>query len=145
MEGGLCQSNPCVNNGICYDGIGNFICGCKPGWKGQTCDTESKFTHRYIHGLQMPGEQIAFTARPKIKSQSQIYRYGRSIFCLPHVPKISGFFDLCLHWVSVVRASTHVKLLQLYCKVKSSKGQIISKWFFGVFDFLQKTNENKST
>ena len=25
-----------------------------------------------------------------------------------------------------------------------SKGQIISKWFFGVFDFLQKTNENKS-
>ena len=48
--------------------------------------------------------QIAFTARPKIKSQSQIYRYGRSIFCLPHRPKISGFFDLCLHWVSVVRA-----------------------------------------
>ena len=26
-----------------------------------------------------------------------------------------------------------------------TKGQIISKWFFGVFDFLQKTNENKST
>ena len=27
----------------------------------------------------------------------------------------------------------------------SAKGRIISKWFFGVFDFLQKTNENKST
>ena len=25
------------------------------------------------------------------------------------------------------------------------KGQLISKWFFGVVDFLQKTNENKST
>ena len=25
------------------------------------------------------------------------------------------------------------------------KGQIISKWFFGVFDFLQKTNQNKLT
>ena len=25
-----------------------------------------------------------------------------------------------------------------------TKGQIISKWFFGAFDFLQKTNENKS-
>ena len=25
------------------------------------------------------------------------------------------------------------------------KGQIISKWFFDVFDFLQKTNENKLT
>ena len=28
---------------------------------------------------------------------------GQSIFCLPHRPKISGFFDLCIHWVSVVR------------------------------------------
>ena len=27
----------------------------------------------------------------------------------------------------------------------SSKGQLISKWFFGVVDFLQKTNINKST
>ena len=54
-------------------------------------------------GLRTPGEEIAFTARPKIKSQSQIFRYGRSIFCLPHRPKISDLFDLCLHWVSVVR------------------------------------------
>ena len=27
----------------------------------------------------------------------------------------------------------------------STKGQLISKSFFGVVDFLQKTNENKST
>ena len=51
------------------------------------------------HGLWTPGEEIAFTARPKIESQSQIVRYGRSIFCLPHRPKFS---DLCLHRVSVV-------------------------------------------
>ena len=49
------------------------------------------------HGLQTPGEEIIFTAQPKIKSQSQIFRYGRIIFCLPHSPKISDFFDLCLH------------------------------------------------
>ena len=48
----------------------------------------------------MPSEEIAFTAWPKINSQSQIFMYGRSIFCLPHQPK---FFDLCLHWVLVVR------------------------------------------
>ena len=24
----------------------------------------------------------------------------------------------------------------------TNKGQLISKWFFGVFNFLQKTNEN---
>ena len=68
------------------------------------------------HGLQAPGEEIAFTARRKIKSQSQIFRYVQSIFCLPHRPKISDFFDLCLHWVSVVRATTAV-----YCQNRSSK------------------------
>ena len=62
-----------------------------------------KYKHDNIsdHGLRTPREEIAFTARPKI--HSQIFRYGRSIFCLPHRPKFSDFFDLCLHWVSVVR------------------------------------------
>ena len=55
----------------------------------------------------MPGEEIAFTARPKINSHSQMFRYGRSIFCLPHRPKFSDFFGLCLHWVSVVRGTEH--------------------------------------
>ena len=43
------------------------------------------------HGLQTLGEEIAFTARPKIHSHSQIFRYGRGIFCLP---QFSDFFDL---------------------------------------------------
>ena len=54
------------------------------------------------HGLRTPRKEIAFTARPKIQSQSQIFRYGQSIFCLPHRPNLSDIFDLCLHWVSVV-------------------------------------------
>ena len=57
----------------------------------------------FTHGLRTPGEEIAFTARPKIQSQSQIFRYDQSIFCLPHRPTFSDIFDLCLHWVSVVR------------------------------------------
>ena len=57
------------------------------------------------HGLRTPREEIAFTERPKIQSQSQSFRYGQSIFCLPHQPNFSGIFDLCLHWVSIVRAS----------------------------------------
>ena len=44
-----------------------------------------------------------FTAQPKINSHSQIFRYGPSIFCLPDRPNFSEIFDLCLHWVSVVR------------------------------------------
>ena len=61
------------------------------------------FLHSAVHGLRTPREDIAFTARPKIQSQSQIFRYGGSIFCLPHQPNFSDIFDLCLHWVSVVR------------------------------------------
>ena len=57
------------------------------------CICRSKFlTHALTHGLQIPGEEIDFTAWPKIKSQSQSFRYCRSIFCLPHRPKISDFF-----------------------------------------------------
>ena len=66
--------------------------GCRPG-----------ILNIHNHGLRTPSEEIAFTARPKIHSQSQIFGYGWSIFCLPHRPKFSDFFDLCLHWVSVVR------------------------------------------
>ena len=70
----------------------------------------------YDHRLRTPGEEIAFTARPKINSQSQIFRYGQSIFCLPHEPKFSDLFDLCLHWVSVVRDSQHRDCLTKYKK-----------------------------
>ena len=50
----------------------------------------------------------AFTARPKIHSHSQIFRYGGSIFCLPHRPIFSDILDLCLHWVSVVRGLSKI-------------------------------------
>ena len=72
----------------------------------------------YTHGLLTPIEEIAFTAQPKIHSHSHIFRYGQS--CLPHQPKFSDFFDLCLHWVSVVLGSSHTVLL-------SQKGCVFGK------------------
>ena len=33
----------------------------------------------------------------------EIKLYGQSIFCPPHRPNFSDIFDICLHWVSVVR------------------------------------------
>jgi hypothetical protein len=60
------------------------------------------------HGLRTPREEIAFTARPRIHSHSQIFRYGGSIFCLPHRPNFSDIFDLWLHWVSVVRGNSYI-------------------------------------
>ena len=60
-----------------------------------------------MHGLRTPGEEMVFTARSKINPHSQIFRYSRSIFCMPHRTKISDFFYSCLHWVSVVRVWHH--------------------------------------
>ena len=63
-------------------------------------ETALGFFFSPVHGLRTPREEIAFTA---LQSQSQNFRYGRSIVCLPHQPNFSDIFDLCLHWVSVVR------------------------------------------
>ena len=60
-----------------------------------------------IHGLRTSREEIAFAARLKIYSHSQIFRYGRSIFCLPDRPGFSDIFDLCHHRVSVVRDTAY--------------------------------------
>ena len=72
-----------------------------------------KFLLVCTHGLRTPREGIAFTARPKIESQSQIFRYGRRIFRLPHQHKFSNLFCLCLYWVSVVRV-LHYMPIHLY-------------------------------
>ena len=58
-------------------------------------------THSVAHRLQTAREEIAFTSQPKIHSQS--HKHDGSLFCLPHRPKFSDIFDLCLHWVSVFR------------------------------------------
>ena len=59
--------------------------------------TRGRWKFSLVHKLRTPGEEIAFTAR--LNSHSQIFRYDRSRFCLPHRPKFSDFLDLCLHWV----------------------------------------------
>ena len=71
-----------------------------------------KITHDSAHG---PPEEIAFPVQPKIHSHSQIFRYGQSIFCLPHRPNFSDIFDLCPHWVSVVCDSAQCNVK---CKVQ---------------------------
>ena len=70
-----------------------------------------KKNNEQIHGLRTPREEIAFTARPKIHSHSQIFRYSRNIFCLPHWPNFSDIFDLCLHRVSVAHEKRQLRNL----------------------------------
>ena len=68
------------------------------------------------HGLRTSREEIAFTARPEIHSHSQIFRYGQSMFCLPHWPNFSDIIDLCFHWLSVVRV--HIMILSYDKKIQ---------------------------
>ena len=103
------------------------------------------------HGLRTPREGIAFTARPKIQSQSQIFRYGWSIFCLPHRPNFSDIFNLCLHWMSIVRArdcNIHTSLsYPLFKRSQDRKGYLLyiatkhkkkgTKWWSAIISFGQ--------
>ena len=34
-----CSSNPCMNNGVCADGIDTFSCTCAAGYEGEDCST----------------------------------------------------------------------------------------------------------
>ena len=79
------------------------------GWMPRICKNFEIIRTIYSssYGLRTPCEEIVFTARPKINSHSQIFRYGWYIFCLPHRPKFSDSFDLWLHWVSVVCGTYH--------------------------------------
>ena len=92
--------------------------GCIPICYGTVYMCNRALVSSGAHRLWTPGEEIAFTARPKINSHSQIFRYGRRLFCLQHWPNFSDFFDLCLHWVSVVRGGAYARdLPQKSCSV----------------------------
>ena len=45
------------------------------------------------------------------------FRYGQSIFHLPHRPKFSDFFDLCLNWVSTIYSWSigHILEHEFFC------------------------------
>jgi len=34
-----CDSDPCMNGGVCVDHPGSYECMCKKGYVGQNCDT----------------------------------------------------------------------------------------------------------
>ena len=59
---------------------------------------ELVISYIFANGLRTPIDEIAFTARPKINSHSQIFRYGQSIFCLPHLIHINAI-SFFISWI----------------------------------------------
>ncbi|XP_036396299.1 coagulation factor X [Megalops cyprinoides] len=39
-DGDSCESQPCLNQGLCKDGIGAYKCFCHPGFQGLNCEIE---------------------------------------------------------------------------------------------------------
>ena len=67
----------------------SFWVSATVGEKGYIFSFQNFFNITYHELRTLPREEIAFTARPKIHSHSQIFRYSQSIFCLPHRPNFS--------------------------------------------------------
>ena len=64
--------------------------------------------------------------------------------CWPSL--LLGIYCKWENWVVFTRIKTDVAFAtKLEPTLHLAKGQLISKWFFGVVDFLQITNKNKST
>lgn len=36
----VCDSQPCLNLGVCHDQFNQFNCSCRAGWEGQVCETD---------------------------------------------------------------------------------------------------------
>uniref|UniRef100_A0A673BPW1 Crumbs cell polarity complex component 2b n=1 Tax=Sphaeramia orbicularis TaxID=375764 RepID=A0A673BPW1_9TELE len=36
----ICDSQPCLNQGVCLDQFNEFNCSCSPGWEGELCEKE---------------------------------------------------------------------------------------------------------
>ncbi|XP_027890839.1 protein crumbs homolog 1-like [Xiphophorus couchianus] len=36
----VCESQPCLNQGLCQDQFNEFNCSCSPGWEGNLCEKE---------------------------------------------------------------------------------------------------------
>ncbi|XP_029786334.1 coagulation factor IX [Suricata suricatta] len=40
VDGDQCESNPCLNGGICKDGINSYECWCQIGFEGKNCELD---------------------------------------------------------------------------------------------------------
>ena len=54
-----CNSNPCVNNETCTDGVNLFTCSCTAGFMGGSCEQSKIIFSDTICGKDFPYELCA--------------------------------------------------------------------------------------
>ena len=57
-----CYDNHCNNHGTCYNGLSDYYCDCKCGWKGKDCNTGKPKCQ-----FQKMGTQLINTSFQKMK------------------------------------------------------------------------------
>ncbi|KAL2770494.1 coagulation factor X isoform 3 precursor, partial [Daubentonia madagascariensis] len=45
-DGDQCERNPCQNQGLCKDGLGEYTCTCLEGFEGKNCELWDRNTAR---------------------------------------------------------------------------------------------------
>ena len=43
-----CKSTPCLNGGLCVDGINSYTCKCKENYMGKNCETSKFVQYMYV-------------------------------------------------------------------------------------------------
>ena len=46
-----CESNPCLNDGTCIDGVNGYTCTCASGYEGKDCEA-GECSRIYQHSLK---------------------------------------------------------------------------------------------
>ena len=52
--------------------------------------------------------EMAYKTWPRITPQSQMFNVAEAYLSATFNPDISNFFDLCLHWMSLVRGLSYL-------------------------------------
>ncbi|XP_024120499.2 coagulation factor IX-like, partial [Oryzias melastigma] len=40
IDGDQCDPPPCLNGGVCQDGMSSYLCWCKPNFRGKNCEID---------------------------------------------------------------------------------------------------------
>lgn len=94
VDGDQCKPPPCQNEGVCEDGIGGYVCWCKPNFNGKNCEIGEHenvfFTNIYFfYYIIIVSAEIIKNNRlillsclfPEVAKQCSVKNGGCSHFC----------------------------------------------------------------